>query len=228
MAGPPSARKRSERRRTRSISRDSTPLTRAMMKRASTPSPSFREQENERGGWRARECARRLAWTRMLVSIRHPKHKLSKLAGTVQHRRFLAALGSVCSGAPGIMLPSGKQRASAQNPQHAQQMTAQRQLRKRFWEQVSPDVRMPYVNLIGRADGYRDINVAQSALWKASKGMRQQQQPTWQLQWMDAAAQPGGGAPPVLLSGAPPQASVPLSSESSGLCTRTRPIAGSC
>ncbi len=108
------------------------------------------------------------------------------------------------------MPPSGKQRASAQNPQHAQQMTAQRQLRKRFWEQVSDDVRTPYVNLIGQADGYRDINVAQNALWKASKGMHQQQQPTWQLQWMDAAAQPGGGAPPVLLSGAP-QASVPYS-----------------
>ena len=93
------------------------------------------------------------------------------------------------------MLPSGKQRASAQNPQHAQQLTEQRQLRKRFWEEVGPDVRRPYADLIGKANGYRDTNVAQSALWKASKGIRQQQQPTWQLQWMEPT-QPGGAPQP--------------------------------
>ena len=51
------------------------------------------------------------------------------------------------------MLPSGKQRTSAQNPQHAQQMAAQRQLKKRFWDRASEDVRTPFVNLIGQPVG---------------------------------------------------------------------------
>ena len=76
-----------------------------------------------------------------------------------------------------MLSPKKVQRTSTQNLQHAQQMKAGRQARKRFWEQAAVDVRVPFQKLIGRPGGYRDTGVAQSALWKASKGQRERQ---WQ------------------------------------------------
>ena len=55
-----------------------------------------------------------------------------------QKPQVVAALALSPSGAPGIMLsPEKVQRTSTQNLQHAQQMKAGRQARKRFWEQAA-------------------------------------------------------------------------------------------
>ena len=90
------------------------------------------------------------------------------------------------------MLPVKKvQRTSSENLQHAQDERALRQARKQFWDAASLEARAPFAKLIGLQGGYRDINVAQSALWKASKGQRKAQ---WQTcEWMDSTGQLGVG-----------------------------------
>ena len=93
------------------------------------------------------------------------------------------------------MLPVKKvQRTSSENLQHAQDERALRQARKQFWDAASLEARAPFAKLIGLPGGYRDINVAQSALWKASKGQRKAQWQTWE--WTDSTGQSDVGRPP--------------------------------